>query len=148
MKYIQDIGIEIPEDKAKISYVMTRELIRNMLRFDPQFNSGRHEHEDSYENVLGSKSWIRLSFDSSNSLDEIEIITGNIIVNGVTVSIDGNLNETLSELQKIGCEFIERDYGWTDFSKKIDIGDSGKNGSDSNRISWFYRASNLDHLKE
>lgn len=148
MKYIQDIGIEIPEDKAKISYVMTRELIRNMLRFDPQFNSGRHEHEDSYENVLGSKSWIRLSFDSSNSLDEIEIITGNIIVNGVTVSIDGDLNETLSELQKIGCEFIERDYGWTDFSKKIDIGDSGKNGSDSNRISWFYRASNLDHLKE
>ncbi len=148
MKYIQDIGIEILEDKAKISYVMTRELIRNMLRFDPQFNSGRHEHEDSYENVLGSKSWIRLSFDSSNSLDEIEIITGNIIVNGVTVSIDGNLNETLSELQKIGCEFIERDYGWTDFSKKIDIGDSGKNGSDSNRISWFYRASNLDHLKE
>ena len=146
-KYNKKIGIEYLPSNLELNFGEPRNVIRSLLNFDSSTNFGRSEPEDSFENVLGSSSWIRLTFDQENKLDEIEILAGKIEFQNKVIEIGGDLIKTIESLKKIGCDWIESDYSYTDFSNLIDIGDSLKSGGSENEISWFYTSLDFSHLK-
>src|SRR5689334_17818814 len=144
--YTVDKGIKHSFSGQSIDFETARGDLRKLLRFDPLSNNGRYDSEDSYENLGGTGDWIRLSFDEQQKLREIEILSGTIHLNDKEISLNGNLVNTLKELETLGTKFIENDYGFVSREFKFDLGDSEKSGGASNEISWFYCSTDVSHL--
>jgi hypothetical protein len=75
---------------------------------------------------------------------DIEILEGSIEVEGETVTIFGNLEQTISALERKGFNFTLGDESWTDHQSKIDLGDSDLNGGIPNQVRWFYMTRSFD----
>jgi len=147
-EYIKNIGVIFSKDLLIFKFGEKRSVFRANLKYKKQSNSGRSPNEDSYENVLGTKDFLRLSFNNKDELEEIEILRGQVLFDKVAISINGNLSETLAILEKsCSCKFHVGDISYTDFENKFDLGDSYKNGAEKNSIAWFYTAPDLSHLK-
>lgn len=146
--YTVDKGIKDSNSGQSIDFDFTRDNLRQLLNFDSSINNGRFESEDNYENINGSGDWIRLSFDKQQKLREIEILSGTIYIADKQIIIEGDLSNTIKELEKLGTKFIEHDYGFVSREFKFDLGDSEKSGGDDNKISWFYSSTDINHLLE
>lgn len=145
----EDSGLSLTDGSLHLSWGSKRDKLRSELGFKESDNLGRYASEDNYEKINGSSDWLRLSFNETNDLKEIEVLSGCIIIGDVEVQVGGILSKTIEELkERYSCDFEEGDYGFTEFSKNFDLGDSLKSGGDNNKIAWFYTAEDLSHLKE
>jgi len=144
--YTVDKGIRDSSSGQSIDFDSKRSDLRQILKFDHLRNAGRFENEDSYENINGNGDWLRLSFDKEERLREIEIISGTIYLEDKKIMIDGDLTRTIEELEKLGTEFVEHDYGYVSREFKFDLGDSEKAGGEINKICWFYSSTDISHI--
>ncbi|MBN8653427.1 MAG: hypothetical protein J0L67_18510 [Cytophagales bacterium] len=146
--YKVDKGVTDLSSGQRINFDAFRDDIRKKFKYDPIKNIGRFENEDSYENINSSGDWIRLSFDKQQKLKEIEILSGTVYFDDKEIKIDGDLRQTIEELEKRGTKFIQNDYGYVSREFKFDLGDSEKSGGENNKINWFYTSTDVDHLLE
>ncbi|MDF9801420.1 hypothetical protein OKW21_006729 [Catalinimonas alkaloidigena] len=143
--YKPDTGIQLDEnEKIRIRFGDSREELRSRLNYQkPRIT--RFENEDSYENILGSGDWIRLSF-QENQLDEIEILIGKITIGKISIAVDEDLDLSLAKFRDEGFGIKEGDMSYVIPELKLDIGDSGKNGGEDNKICWLFMTRDVEYL--
>jgi hypothetical protein len=146
--YTVDKGIKNQNTDFEIDFNSNRTELREKLTFEKVKNKGRFDREDSYEGILGTDDFIRLSFDDSDKLQEIEMLSGTVYVNEIRITIGGRLKQTKEKLENTGLTFIDSDYGFTNKNFKFDLGDGEKSGGNNDEISWFYASTDISHLLE
>lgn len=143
-------GIVSKEEGIELLFGAPRADIRAKLGYDPAANAGRSPQEDHYGKSLENPAhWIRLGFTPEDKLQEVEILSGTVDVDGVVFeAFNGDLPPVLEALKAKGYAFTRTDYGFTDFERLIDIGESGSNGAEHpDRTSWVYISRSFEHLK-
>ena len=149
MKWIYTInkGLSYSNDSnIELRFGMARDLVRKMLSYKSETNSGRFASEDSYLNLFDiPEHWIRLGFENDKLFD-IEVLNGIVIFDDIEIQTRADLKDILDRLKAIGHVFQETDYSFTNRISKIDLGDSEKNGGISNLIYWILVAENFDYM--
>ena len=125
-----------------------RSVIRDLLGNEEEFNFARSENEDSYQEFQNTDTWIRLMYNKSNRLNEIEFLQGSLRINEIDIiGNDQNVFRLKVQLEKVGFNIVRQDEEyWMDIEKKITFSSSEDMGGDGNESVYFYTAVDIEHL--
>ncbi len=149
MKWIYNINKGLShsiDPNLDLLFGMTRESIRNIFSYTPEFNQGRFEDEDCFRNLPGHQDqWIRPGF-KNDLLSDIEVLQGCVVLDSIHIQTHTSLKVILAQLQLKGHLFQESDYSYVSYQSKIDIGDSNKNGGVEDLIYWILISQDLSYI--
>lgn len=125
-----------------------RSLIRDLLGNEEEFNFARSQSEDSYQGFQNTDTWLRLMYNESNQLNEIEFLQGSLRINEISIiGNEKNVFQLKEQLEKMGFNLIHRDDEyWIDVENKFTFSSSEDMGGDTNDVVYFYTADNIEHL--
>jgi len=125
-----------------------RSIIRDLLGNEEDFNFARSENEDSYQEFQNTETWIRLMYNESNRLNEIEFLQGSLRINEIDIiGRDQNVFQLKEQLEEVGFNIVRKDEEyWMDIEKKITFSSSEDMGGDGNESVYFYTADDIEHL--
>ncbi len=153
-------GIELNQDwefvpfkgikcqSVELFFNTERSLIRDLLGNEEEFNFTRAENEDSYHDFQNTDTWIRLIYDESNLLNEIEFLGGTLRVGEIVIF--GNHQDVFQlkeQLEDMEYNVVRKDEEyWMDANKKITFSSSADMGGEGDEVVYFYTANDMGHL--
>lgn len=158
IEYIPNNGFEI--DTEKFSWNEGRASVRNKLQNQHKggdimiemsdFFGGDKSHNikqrrDVYRDINSQKNYFFVNYDKDDNLSELEIHWGvEIVVKGIQLKFEKDINIFLQEFEKIGERYTKIDDGNYLFGNlKMTIANSESMGGEGNELSYFYVAKDI-----
>lgn len=145
--YELDRGIYSVEADFKFSFNMEKSYVDSVLLNNSIIITGRDSNEFCYKNIFDSKLIARINYEDL-LLKEIEVLEGEIIIDGILISIGADITKTVEKLNSKGHKYFKHSYGYTFPELKIDLGDNYDNGGEERSICWIYTSDDITHLLE
>ena len=132
---------------VELFFGSNRKSNRELLGNEEEFNYSRTTSEDSYEEFQNTDTWIRLSYDEYDELNEIEFLQGSLRIGELKlIGTKEDVKRILQNLNKINFKLVRKEEYWINTENKFTISSSKDMGGDSNEIVYFYTTKEIDHL--
>lgn len=145
-EFIPHKGIKC--QSVELFFNKDRSLIRELLGNEEKFNFSRNGFEDSYQDFQNTETWIRLMYNESNELKEIEFLQGKLRVKDISIIGDGkDVIQLKGELEEMDFNLIRKEHEyWMDEKNNFTFSSSEDTGGDSTECVYFYTADDMKHL--
>lgn len=132
---------------VELFFGSNRKSNRELLGNEEEFNYSRSTSEDSYKEYQNTDTWIRLSYDINDRLNEIEFLQGCLRIREYKmIGIQDHMNQLLQNFNNINFRLIRKEDYWIDINNKFTVSSSKDMGGDTNECVYFYTTNKIDHL--
>lgn len=132
---------------TEIFFGTDRTINRSLLGNEQEFNFARTLNEDSYQEFQNTETWIRLTYDETDRLDEIEFLQGSLRINQIKLlGTRQASNELAEKLAEMKFELERQEDYWISKESKFTFSSSEDMGGDTQQCVYFYTANEIGHL--
>lgn len=163
IEYIPNTGFKI--NSVSFNWTDDRNAIRGNLNlkhkaddrvidlakyWDGDESKNIKQRRDIYEDYGANSSYFFLNYSEDDKLEALEFHWGaTIVVAGVELNFDKDIDDCVSRLDEIDSEKIELEEGNYLFKNlKITIASSESMGGEGNDLGYFYASRDISHLLE
>lgn len=145
-EFVPNKGIKC--QSVALFFKSKRSEICSLMGNEQEFNFALLENEDSYKEFQNSDTWIKLFYDKSDELKEIEFLQGKLRIKDISMIGEGkNVFQLMRELEGLGFNLIRKENNyWLDAKNKFTISSSEDMGGDSTECVYLYNAYDINHL--